>query len=415
MMKKDFLYKTISNQIKTWIEQGRFESTNQLPTTTELAKEFATSPMTINKALELLVNNGFITRLAGKGTFVKKRSQIQTLEPKIKHGIIGAIVYDTSHHDLWSRALRGIEDALQINGYNLIIEKGVNIGIGLNKSILVYGELHVKGTEVEPIIISNTDHNSFFGSVASIGNGETESVIEYLHIWGGSNANINGIHSSGALSLYNHNSVKILNSRIFNNSGDDGINVKNSIVLLDGNILDGNAADQLDIDASSGLVKNNQFFSKPLQNGYKLNQISIDDNGDGADFSGSNIRVKNNKFYGFLDKAISIGENTKAIVTGNNLFNNNSAIVAKDQSKVFIYKNIYKNNSIDVQMYRKKPFFNFPEVYDFNNNQGQVKNIKKTLGSKYYKLSNMNKKLDFNIESMNFLDVENIDWLEVGY
>ena len=300
-------------------------------------------------------------------------------------------------------------------GYNLIIEKGVNIGIGLNKSILVYGELHVKGTEVEPVIISNTDHNSFFGSVASIGNGETESVIEYLHIWGGSNANINGIHSSGALSLYNHNSVKILNSRIFNNSGDDGINIKNSTVLLDGNILDGNAADQLDIDASSGLIKNNQFFSKPLQSGYKLNQISIDDNGDGADFSGSNIRVKNNKFYGFLDKAISIGENTKAIVTGNNLFNNNSAIVAKDQSKVFIYKNIYKHNSIDVQMYRKKPFFNFPEVYDFNNNQSQVKNIKKTLGSKYYKLSNMNKKLDFNIESMNFLGVENIDWLEVGY
>lgn len=37
------------------------------------------------------------------------------------HGLVGAIVYDTSHHHLWSRALRGMEDFLQVNGYNLII------------------------------------------------------------------------------------------------------------------------------------------------------------------------------------------------------------------------------------------------------------------------------------------------------
>jgi DNA-binding LacI/PurR family transcriptional regulator len=157
MMKKDFLYKTISNQIKTWIEQGRFESTNQLPTTTELAKEFATSPMTINKALELLVNNGFVTRLAGKGTFVKKRSQIQIIEPKIKHGIIGAIVYDTSHHDLWSRALRGIEDALQINGYNLIIGNDDGNFMKASKYISNFANLKIDGLIFVPIGCSSKE------------------------------------------------------------------------------------------------------------------------------------------------------------------------------------------------------------------------------------------------------------------
>ena len=79
-MGQDFLYKTISNQIKIWIQQGRFEVSKKLPTTTEFAEEFNTSPMTVNKALEILVKDGFITRSAGKGTFVKSRTKIHTSE-----------------------------------------------------------------------------------------------------------------------------------------------------------------------------------------------------------------------------------------------------------------------------------------------------------------------------------------------
>ena len=120
-MGQDFLYKTISNQIKIWLQQGRFEVSKKLPTTTELSEEFNTSPMTVNKALEILVKDGFITRIAGKGTFVKNRTKIHTSESAKTHGVIGAIVYDTSSHFLWSRALRGIEDALQTNGFNLMI------------------------------------------------------------------------------------------------------------------------------------------------------------------------------------------------------------------------------------------------------------------------------------------------------
>ena len=54
-MGQDFLYKTISNQIRNWIQQGRFGVSEKLPTTTEFAEEFNTSPMTVNKALEILV------------------------------------------------------------------------------------------------------------------------------------------------------------------------------------------------------------------------------------------------------------------------------------------------------------------------------------------------------------------------
>lgn len=150
-MKQEFLYKTISNQIKTWIEQGKFDSTNQIPTTTELAEEFNTSPMTINKALQVLVKEGFVTRLAGKGTFIKERSSIKISNSQKKHGLIGAIVYDTSHHSLWSRALRGIEDALQINGYNLIIGNDDGKSEKAAKYIDDFSNLNIDGLIFVPI------------------------------------------------------------------------------------------------------------------------------------------------------------------------------------------------------------------------------------------------------------------------
>lgn len=298
-------------------------------------------------------------------------------------------------------------------GYNLIIDKGVDIKINSDKSILIYGGFKVEGTRLKPVTISNMYKDSAFGTVAAIGNGKSESVINHLYLWGGSNANINGAHLSGALSLYNHDSVEVLNSEVFNNSGDDGLNIKNSKVFLFNNKFHGNAADQVDIDVSDGLIENNKFLSKVEKNGYHLNRISQDNNGDGADFSGSHVKIIKNYFEGFLDKAISIGENTTALVSNNDFLNNSSAITAKDQSKVYISSNNYISNDIDIQMYRKKPIFNSPSVFDFNLETGPVKNIKKTLDSQYYKLLREDDKKVFVVDDPTFHDLSKANWTEV--
>ena len=121
-MKKPFLYKSISETIKSWIDAGKFDEQKQLPKTIDLAKQFETSPVTINKALDLLVDEGLISRAPGRGTHLNSFKDSQKSNSNNPgSGIIGAIVYDTSGNFLWAHSLRGIEKALQKHGFGLMV------------------------------------------------------------------------------------------------------------------------------------------------------------------------------------------------------------------------------------------------------------------------------------------------------
>lgn len=148
-MKKDFLYKTIANQIRNLVQNnGYSDQDGCLPTTSELAIEFNTSPMTIHKALNILVEDGYIHRVPGKGTFVKKVSPVETNK---KSGIVGAIVYDTSGHSLWSISLKGMIDSLQDQDYTLLIGNNDGDFERAKRSIVQFAEKNIDGLIFVPI------------------------------------------------------------------------------------------------------------------------------------------------------------------------------------------------------------------------------------------------------------------------
>ena len=301
-------------------------------------------------------------------------------------------------------------------GYNLIIEKGAKIKLDTGKSIVVYGWIKAIGAKEDPIIISNLKKEEPFGSIGIVGNGQTNNILQYVEIYGGKEAFINGMHFSGALSLYNHREVKILDSVIHHNSADDGINIKNASVLIENNEFYSNAADQIDLDLSSGLVKNNKFIARKLIKDIDNIKIPIDDNGDGMDLSGSKVIIENNNFTKFPDKAISVGEKSFALLIGNNFIGNRSAVTSKDESEVYLFSNKYKDNIFDIEMYQKKSFFKYPSVFNINENYSDIK-IKKNTLSHYYKLTNLKNNTikynsnEFDIDSA-IQELSKQEWLE---
>ena len=295
-------------------------------------------------------------------------------------------------------------------GYNLIIKQGTKIKIAPEKSILVYGGIKIEGTKEKPVIVENLVKNKPFGVIGAIGDNKTNIDINHLNLSGGKAAIINGAFLSGGLSLYSHKKVKIKNSYIHHNSADDGLNIKNAEILLENNIFNANLADQVDLDFCTGYVENNKFIEKSLIKDYDNVQIPQDDNGDGLDFSGSKIIVKNNYYNGFLDKGISVGENTKALIINNKFKNNRSAITAKDQSDIYMSSNKYEDNKINVEMYQKKQIFKHPSVYNIN--EKHLKNkIKKTKESHYYKTKDSVEFKDMNISTV-FNDLKERNWVE---
>lgn len=98
------LYQKIYNHLMEEIRSGKYHDGDRIPTEKELAEEFKVSRITTKKALELMVENGYITRIPGKGSYVMENadtdqpaSMQEKNENNRKHSkLIGVILPDFS-------------------------------------------------------------------------------------------------------------------------------------------------------------------------------------------------------------------------------------------------------------------------------------------------------------------------------
>jgi len=70
-------HKTLSDKFRQYVLTGHWEVGRLIPSEQELCDQFSTSRTTVRKALDRLINEGLISRKAGKGTWVKQYSPIQ--------------------------------------------------------------------------------------------------------------------------------------------------------------------------------------------------------------------------------------------------------------------------------------------------------------------------------------------------
>ena len=66
------IYIRITEGVKDAILSGKLQEEEQIPSTTQLSKEYNINIATVNKAINLLVDEGFIYKKRGIGMFVKK-------------------------------------------------------------------------------------------------------------------------------------------------------------------------------------------------------------------------------------------------------------------------------------------------------------------------------------------------------
>lgn len=78
------IYTQIGKQIKAQIISGDLKEGDMLPSIRKLAKELHISVITTKRAYEELEKEGFIDRVAGKGTFVAFQNKELLREKKMK-------------------------------------------------------------------------------------------------------------------------------------------------------------------------------------------------------------------------------------------------------------------------------------------------------------------------------------------
>jgi len=118
-MKKPFLYQAIASDIMTRIVKKTYSEGEMLESSEKLMQQYGASIITINKALGILADLGYIKRIPGKGSVVHFAEKEQGLSSGSR--MIGAVVYDMAIPDIWAGAVKAIENHLYPLGYQLLV------------------------------------------------------------------------------------------------------------------------------------------------------------------------------------------------------------------------------------------------------------------------------------------------------
>ncbi|PAB01696.1 GntR family transcriptional regulator [Enterococcus canintestini] len=74
------LYKQLKEVIKTKINTGEYTENKRIPTEPEFIKNYGVSRITVRKAIEELVAEGYLVKKQGKGTFISGHKVLRKIE-----------------------------------------------------------------------------------------------------------------------------------------------------------------------------------------------------------------------------------------------------------------------------------------------------------------------------------------------
>ncbi|CAI2581811.1 hypothetical protein AKUG0406_05110 [Apilactobacillus kunkeei] len=75
----------VATQLEDAIFTGAFQEGAQVPSTTEISKQFKINPATVLKGMNMLVNNNLLEKRRGRGTFVKQGAQEIIIKQRQEH------------------------------------------------------------------------------------------------------------------------------------------------------------------------------------------------------------------------------------------------------------------------------------------------------------------------------------------
>lgn len=153
-------YQKIADELREKILAGDYPVDTTIPPELQLQKDYAVSRHTVRQAIALLVNEGYLRREKGSGTYVDDRYK-QAAANHVEHKTIGVITTYLSDY-IFPSIIRGIEKTLSTQGYSLLLAS-TNNDYQLEKDCLQkmidYG---VQGLIVEP-----TKSNQYNPNLAS--------------------------------------------------------------------------------------------------------------------------------------------------------------------------------------------------------------------------------------------------------
>lgn len=143
-------YQEISDDIRSQIVSHHYQIGKMIPTELQLQKAYQVSRHTVREAISILVNEGYLKREKGSGTYVLKKEEHQNDASSFREQkTIGVITTYISDY-IFPSIIRGIEKVLSTEGYSLLLASTNNDYLQEKECLEKMIEFGVDGLIVEP-------------------------------------------------------------------------------------------------------------------------------------------------------------------------------------------------------------------------------------------------------------------------
>lgn len=139
-------YKEIKKEIKSWVLEGIIIPNQKIGSENELMKRFEVSRHTVRQAIGDLVNEGWLYRVQGGGTYCADRLTGQKTDNNKTIGVITTYISDY----IFPSIIRGIESYLSKKGYTVLLASTNNNIDFEKKSLQNILTKNIDGLIVEP-------------------------------------------------------------------------------------------------------------------------------------------------------------------------------------------------------------------------------------------------------------------------
>lgn len=223
------------------------------------------------------------------------------------------------------------------NGMAVVLEKGTRWFMASGVSVLIHGELHMRGTDLNPVFI-RPQGDAAYGSIAVNGDGATRVRIRGLRMSGGSEMRADGIPYAGMLSFHRAD-VRMEHCSIEGSHGKASVSLRRCSLAMDDCTISN--ADLAAVDGSEvkGTVERSAFANSAA----------------GMSLQAAHLLVRGCSFAGLRSTALSVGRTGRVLVSACSFKGNGTALVATDGSEVHVDGSDFVGNAKVFVLRRDSP------------------------------------------------------------
>ena len=224
-------------------------------------------------------------------------------------------------------------------GFGLLLEPGTTLRFGAEDFLLASGPLDFRGTAEAPVILQ-PQGEVWLGVIVL--DADAPSFWEHVTVERTDAIARDGWMFTGAVTFH-RSPVRLSYSRFLGTRAEDALNIiRAAFELVDCEFAD-TASDAFDGDFVTGVVERCIFRNVAA---------------DGVDISGSDVTVRNTRFYNLGDKALSVGEASRMVAEDIFVDGADFGMASKDGSHLELSRATLRNIEIAaLAVYIKKPAY----------------------------------------------------------